>query len=155
MSARTRNLVMSALLVSATVAATASEVRTISMQGTDTMKFSVERIEAAPGETVRVVLTTVSRMPKTSMAHNFVLLAPDVDPAAFVMEAAMASASGYLPTRGSERILAATALAGGGETVEVTFEAPTTPGEYAYICGFPGHFNGGMAGVLVVSDESS
>ena len=42
------------------------------------------------------------------------------------------------------------ALAGGGETVEVTFRAPTAPGTYTFLCSFPGHFAAGMRGTLVI-----
>ena len=35
-------------------------------------------------------------------------------------------------------------------TVEVTFDAPTEPGEYVYLCSFPGHYAAGMKGLLVV-----
>jgi azurin len=44
----------------------------------------------------------------------------------------------------SDQVLAATAMAGGGETTEVTFEAPTTPGEYVFVCSFRGYYAGGM-----------
>jgi azurin len=49
-----------------------------------------------------------------------------------------------------DKILAYTPLAGGGDTVEVTFAAPTKPGSYTYLCTFPGHFAMGMKGTLVV-----
>jgi azurin len=41
-------------------------------------------------------------------------------------------------------------LVGPSETVDVTFKAPTAPGQYTYLCGFPGHFVAGMKGVLTV-----
>ena len=56
----------------------------------------------------------------------------------------------YIPAAKKASILANTKLAGGGETVEVTFTAPTEPGEYTYICSFPGHVSGGMKGTLTV-----
>ena len=37
-----------------------------------------------------------------------------------------------------------------GESVEVTFTAPDTPGDRPYICTFPGHYVGGMKGTLIV-----
>jgi azurin len=49
-----------------------------------------------------------------------------------------------------DKVLAATKLAGNGETVEVTFDAPKTPGVYDFICTFPGHFAAGMKGTLTV-----
>ena len=47
-------------------------------------------------------------------------------------------------------VVAATALAGPGETVDVTFKVPAAAGSYPFICSFPGHFTAGMKGTLVV-----
>jgi azurin len=66
------------------------------------------------------------------------------------MAAVMARQSDYIPASKKTQILAATGLAGAGETVTVDFEAPTAPGEYVFVCSFPGHFAGGMKGVLIV-----
>ena len=49
-----------------------------------------------------------------------------------------------------DQVLAASAMAGPGETVEVTFKVPTAPGTYPYLCTFPGHFAAGMRGTIVV-----
>jgi azurin len=84
------------------------------------------------------------------MAHNFVLLAKGTNADMFVMEASMAKDKGYIPDSGKKSILAMTGLAGKGETVEVTFDAPKEPGEYLYICTFPGHYLAGMKGKLIV-----
>ena len=141
------------ILVAATVTgavASADAVGTVEINATDTMQYSIQRIEASPGEKVRVVLTVVSKMSKSSMAHNFVLLASGVDPAGIAVEALVARGNGYLPTRQPERILASTRLVGGGETATVVFTAPKEPGTYVYICTFPGHFNNGMRGELIV-----
>ena len=46
--------------------------------------------------------------------------------------------------------LAKTALAGPGETVQVTFTVPSTPGDYPYLCTFAGHYQAGMKGALTV-----
>jgi len=124
--------------------------RVVKMKGTDNLQYDVKRIEAKAGEELEIQLTTVSAMPKTEMAHNFILLAKNAPLDAFVMEAAMARATDYIPAGKKSFILANTAMAGGGETVKVTFKAPTEPGEYLYICSFPGHYMAGMKGVLVV-----
>ena len=50
----------------------------------------------------------------------------------------------------SPRMCSVSTLAGGGETVKVTFNAPKEPGEYLYLCTFPGHYLAGMKGLLVV-----
>jgi azurin len=47
-------------------------------------------------------------------------------------------------------VIASTELAGPGETVEVSFKAPTAAGSYPFMCTFPGHFTAGMKGNLVV-----
>ena len=58
---------------------------------------------------------------------------------------------GDQPGLDAQIMLAATQLAGNGETVEVTFDAPKTAGRYDFVCSFPGHYLAGMRGVLVVN----
>src|SRR5690606_9801590 len=124
----------------------AGAARTIEIQGLDTLKFQPAALTAKPGETIRVVLTVKSMMPKAAMAHNFVLLQPKVDVASFAQAAARARATDYIPAARKGDIIASTSLAGGGETVEVTFTAPKEPGTYTFICTFPAHYQGGMTG---------
>lgn len=145
-------LVALAVITTAFVAfpASASAPREIKINGTDAMQYSVKKIEAKPGESLKIVLSTVSSMPKTEMAHNFILLAKGTNVDSFVMAASLARNTEYIPAAKKASILASTKLAGGGETVEVTFTAPTEPGEYVYICSFPGHYAAGMKGILVV-----
>ena len=138
------------LLGSLAAPALAAEPRVIAISGSDAMQYSVKRIEAKPGEKLKVVLSAVSSMDKAEMAHNFVLLAKGADPTSFAMAAAMARATEYIPVAKKAQVLASTKLVGGGEKAEVIFDAPKEPGEYTYICTFPGHFTGGMKGVLVV-----
>jgi azurin len=131
--------------------AAAAEPRTVAISGNDSMQFSVKRIDAKPGEKIKVVLTATGSMPKAEMAHNWVLLAKGTDASSFAMAAAMAKATDYIPAQKKAQVLAMTpGLIGAGEKAEVTFDAPKEPGEYVYICTFPGHFIGGMKGVLVV-----
>ena len=89
--------------------------------------------------------------PKFSMGHNWVLLADGTDVPAFLVAAAEAVTTDYVP-RGepAARILASSKLLGPNERDTVTFTAPTTPGRYEYICSFPGHYQVGMRGVLIV-----
>lgn len=128
----------------------AAAPRVIKITGTDNMQYDVKTIEAKPGEKLKVVLTAISTMSKEQMAHNFVLLAKGTNADMFVMEASMAKDKGYIPDSGKKSILAMTGLAGKGETVEVTFDAPKEPGEYLYLCTFPGHYLAGMKGKLIV-----
>lgn len=130
--------------------ASAAEPRLVKLKATDAMQYDVKTIQATPGEALKVTLTAVSAMAKAEMAHNFVLLAKGTNADAFAMEAAMARDNGYIPKAKAASILAQTKFAGGGETVEVVFNAPKEPGEYMYICTFPGHYVGGMKGKLIV-----
>lgn len=131
-------------------AAKAGAARTITMEGTDTLKYNPATIRAKPGETLRVVLTTKSQMPKAAMAHNFVLLAEGTEVMKFITDAARARTTEYIPAAHKASILAYTSLAGAGETVEVTFKAPDKPGSYEFVCTFPAHYQGGMKGTLTV-----
>jgi len=140
--------VVLALAAAAGVQAQAPKV--VAITATDAMKYSVTSIEAKPGEKITVKLTGQGAIPKVAMAHNFVLLAPKTDPAAFAQAAVMARATDFVPADKAAQVLASTKLAGAGETVEVTFAAPKAPGVYTYICTFPGHFVAGMKGTLTV-----
>lgn len=131
-------------------AAGGAKPRTIELTGTEKMKFDKEEIVAKAGETIRIVLKAEGTMPKTIMAHNFVLLKPGADAVEFNKAAFNARETGFIPPDKKDEIIAATALAGAGETVEITFKAPAKPGSYNYICSFPGHFAMGMRGKLLV-----
>jgi len=134
----------------AAAAAAGKGVRTVEIIGTEDMKFSVTNIAAKPGEQIKVRLVVKGSMPKIAMAHNFVLLNKGVNLTEFINASMGASATAYIPADKKAQVVASTALAGAGETVEVTFKVPAAPGEYAYICTFPGHAQAGMKGTLTV-----
>jgi azurin len=144
------SLVLAAVVAMSSVHLQAQAPRVVEIEGTDMMKFSVTSITARPGEQLTVRLRVVGKMPKMAMAHNFVLLTASADATAFANAAAMAGATGYIPAARKGDVLANTAMAGAGETVEVTFKAPATAGTYTVLCSFPGHFAAGMRGTLVV-----
>jgi azurin len=123
--------------------------RTVELTADDTMKYSVTTINAKPGEQITLKLTNKGTMPKMAAAHNFVLLKKATDINAFTTAAVMSQQTDYVPAKFKDQIIASTKLAGPGETVEVSFKAPTAPGEYDYICSFPGHF-ATMKGKLIV-----
>lgn len=153
------------------------DIRTIDIVGIDAMKFAVasemegitvggqagsqqdllllETIEVQPGEQIRIRLTTRSELPASAMAHNWVLMAPDADVTAYVNKAVQAKDQDYMPSELSGQVLFHTELVAGGETTELTFTVPSEPGDYEYICSFPGHYAAGMKGFLVVKEESA
>jgi len=135
----------------AAAAPAAGQGRLIEIGATDLMKFTVTTITAKPGEMLHVRLKATGTQPKAAMAHNFVLLNSGVDAMAFSMEAMSASSTGYIPAAKMAQVIAHTPkMIGPGETTDVTFAAPTKPGDYAYICSFPAHFMAGMKGILTV-----
>ena len=138
------------LFAQAKAPAAKAKGRVIEMTGNDQMQYNVKAIAAKPGEVLTVRLTTIGKIPKFAMAHNFVLLTKGADPKAFADKAISAKATEYIPAELKKQIIANTGMAGPGETVEVTFKAPTVAGKYDYLCSFPGHFAAGMKGVLTV-----
>lgn len=156
-----------------TTEAPESTVRTIEIYGIDQMKYVVkdttgglqtgetfevngetyyqlEGITAEAGEKLNIKLTTISQLPPAAMSHNFLLLAMDTDVEAFATASIRAKDNGYVAPDLEDQVLQNSGLAAGGETVELTFSAPSEAGEYDYICSFPGHFTGGMRGTLTV-----
>jgi Azurin len=103
------------------------------------MKFATKEFTVSPGEEVRLVFENTADSP--AMIHNVVFLTTSDDGVVKEVGQAGASAgaaSGYVPDH--DAILAATDVAKPGETVEVTFTAPETSGEYTYVCTYPGHW---------------
>jgi azurin len=131
-------------------AATPSGPRVIEITANDSMKFDINSIQAAPGEDLDVVLTNVGSLPKETMAHNWILLKAGSDPVAFSIAAQTAKDTGYIPASLQDEILAHIDLQGPRKSGEVTFKAPTVPGDYPFLCSFPGHCQAGMKGTLVV-----
>jgi len=108
------------------------------------MKYQTTSFEVKAGETVKLVMknTATAEM----MKHNVVIL-NDNESIDRVGKAAL-TAPNYLPQDAA--ILAATPMANAGQTTEIEFTAPSTPGKYPYICTFPGHYMM-MQGVMIVN----
>lgn len=146
-------LIATALLVLA-LPVVAAQAKTIEIDSLDNLRFSEEVITVQPGETVTIKLVNNSKIPAIAMSHNWVLLKAGIDVHAFDKAALKAGKDNdYLPKGMDDQIIAHTGLVGGGESDTVTFTAPKTPGEYEYICTFPGHFAAGMKGKLVVKAQ--
>jgi len=141
------------LLVSAFLAlgfhCLAQEEKKVTITGNDQMKYDVTSIEVAAGQKVTVTITNGGQLPKTAMAHNFVLLKPGTDVTAFAMAGISQAATDYIAPDQADKVIAKSKFVGPGESDSVTFTAPG-PGSYDYICTFPGHVMAGMRGVLTV-----
>jgi azurin len=127
----------------------AAKGRTVNITGNDTMKYDVTTIDAKPGETLHIVLKNVGSMPKVAMAHNVVILKPGTDASAFTSAGMTSRETDFIAPAQKANVLAATTLAGAGETVDLTFKVPAKPATYTFVCTFPGHFAAGMTGTIV------
>jgi azurin len=123
-------------------------VTVIEVTGNDALQFSVNAFTVKAGSTVTVTFKNVGTQPKETMGHNFVLLKSGVDAAAFASRAMAAKDTDYIPA-GDADVLAHTKVLGPGETEVLTIAVPSEPGEYPFLCSFPGH-SAIMKGVMTV-----
>ena len=138
------------LVCTSSLMAAKSETINVSISAGDTMKYTVTKIEAAPGQKVVVELKNDGNMPKEAMAHNWVLLKAGVDPQAYSNAAVGAKSENYQPKSMADKVIASIGLLGPKESGKTSFTAPSAPGTYAYLCSFPAHCQVGMRGILVV-----
>lgn len=131
-----------------TVVNDAKQAKAIVIKGSDAMQFDLKEIKVKAGQKVKLTLTHSGKLAKTAMGHNWVLLKPGTDVAAFGSKAAAARETEYIPKSEEASIIAHTKLVGGGESDTVEFTAPAK-GTYTYICSFPGHY-ALMKGTFVV-----
>lgn len=114
------------------------------------MKFDKTELTVKAGEKVK--LTFINE--KDPLMHNFLLVKAGKKDAVGAAADAMladpqAMAKFYIPA--SDDILAkSTKLVALGQQDVIEFTAPTEPGDYPYICTFPGHWRL-MQGVLKVT----
>ena len=144
----------SALLISLAGCSRAPEAppKEVDVQADDKMRFDVTAFEATPGQKISVTLKNVGTTPKFSMGHNFVVLDRSVNEQnvmKFLDSASTEASHDYVPPS-SKEVLAHTKLLGPDETDTVTFNAPQIPGEYLYLCSFPGHYTQGTKGFMTV-----
>lgn len=123
----------------------------IVIEGNDQMRYNLERIDVKEGQRVRLTLKHVGELPIEAMGHNWILVTPDTDKAAFAAAAMEAKDNGYIPTEAQfvDGIIAHTDMVGGGQETTIEFDAPAK-GFYPYFCSFPGHV-GFMKGTFYVN----
>lgn len=122
----------------------------VMIRGSEQMQYDVTSIRARPGQTVSVTLQNVGTLPKTAMAHNFVLLDGTIAPEAFIEAGKNQAAAEYIDPAMRLKVLAMTRQLGPGEFQTISFKAPEKAGDYPYLCTFPAHFAAGMRGILTV-----
>ncbi len=150
-SSRLFLLVVAVLFGAVANSSLANSETVIEIEGNDQMLFSVTAFEVVTGQSVKIVFKNVGKLPKVAMGHNLVILVEGVTSAQFGTEAMTAAATDYIPASMKDKIVAHTKLLGPGEQDEIVFTAPA-PGEYEFLCSFPGHF-ALMRGVMTVTAE--
>jgi azurin len=135
----TMNPVSAEIAPASKVASDLKQAKTIVIKGSDAMQFDLKEIKVKAGQKVKLTLTHSGKLPKAAMGHNWVLLKPGVDVAAFGSKAAAARETEYIPKSEEASIVAHTKLVGGGESDTIEFTAPAK-GTYTFICSFPGHY---------------
>src|SRR5580704_15457817 len=133
-------LTIAALLFLVRVAA--ADVCPLTIDATDDMRFEQETLQVETRCTdVEVTLHHTGKLPANIMGHDWVLT--KTSDVASVANAGMGAGLAHNYQKpGDKRIVAATAIIGGGESTTVRFattqlEAGTS---YTYFCSAPGHF---------------
>ncbi|MBU3820965.1 ThuA domain-containing protein [Flavobacteriaceae bacterium XHP0103] len=114
----------------------------------DVMKYDKEVLTAKAGTTIQIVLKNPD-----FMQHNLVLVKPGTKEKVGAAADKLAGEPNgqelnYVPQM--PEVLAATPLINSGGSYTLTIKLPNTPGDYPYICTFPGHWRI-MQGVLRVN----
>lgn len=123
-----------------------------SVQVDEHLRFSPSQVSCHPGQLVCIRISNTIPPQGPDLSHNCVLLKKDVDVGAFAEAAANAPAEhNFMPAAYASRVLAASPLVAPGKTFELSFIAPSAPGDYPIVCSFPGHCVLGMRGRLVVN----
>ena len=112
---------------------------TVNLTGDDMMKYNLDKIEVKAGQKVKINLRHIGKMNVDVMGHNFVLLQPGTDLAAFGTAAATSKDTGYIPESMKDAVIVNTDMVGGGESTSIEFDAPAA-GTYKFMCSFPGHY---------------
>ncbi len=135
-----RKLAALALLGLATSPAFAADCAA-TVEANDAMQFNQKSIEVPKTcKQFTVTLKHTGKLPKAAMGHNWVLAAT-ADEAGINADGAKAGAASDYLKPGDTRVIAHTALVGGGESATATVPvAKLKAGEtYAFFCSFPGH----------------
>jgi azurin len=117
------------------------------------MRFDRRWFAVQAGRPVEIVLVNPDVMP-----HNLVVGRPGALEEIGTTGSAMPmpadpAAKPFVPD--SPLVLYATTLVGAGEEARLRFTAPKAPGEYPFVCTFPGHWLRMYGVMLVVSDIES
>ncbi len=116
------------------------------------MEYDLKQLEVTAGQTVAIILENTD-----FMQHNLLIVKPGtmetVGAAADKMASdAKGAEKNYIPD--IPEVLFSTRLVNPNEKVILTFTAPDKPGDYPYLCTFPGHWRI-MNGILKVTSAGA
>ena len=109
------------------------------------LKYDVTNFEIKAGSKVRLIFNN-----NDDMTHNVVIVAPGSADEVATLSLKLGlkgSELNYVPV--SSKVLFHTALLQPGTSESIYFVAPSTPGEYTFVCTFPGHASV-MRGIIKV-----
>lgn len=104
------------------------------------LRFDTTKLEVQAGKQFEIIFENDDVMP-----HNLAIIPPgkhmEIGMAAMTMTPDKLDKQGraYLPAAFEKQILAATKLLEPGQTETIKMKAPGQPGEYEFVCTFPGH----------------
>ena len=116
----------------------------------DFLAFTPEQLSCPAGARVRLWFHHAGQ--RIMQEHNWVLVIPGAESAVEAAAARAGARRGWLPSDRTQ-ILAATPMCGPGKTEMIEFTAPA-PGDYPFICSYPGH-GAEMHGVLHVTRNAA
>ena len=118
----------------------------LNINSDDSMLYDKNVLRAESGKKIILTLNHTGKLPKNIMGHNLVLLKMNVDVNVFSKLALEFKNNDYIPL--NEDFIAHTKMLGGGESDTISFTIDE-PGEYKYVCTFPGHYQM-MQGLLII-----
>jgi putative heme-binding domain-containing protein len=114
------------------------------------LRYDKQTIVVEAGKPVAIVLENEDAMP-----HNLAILMPgaleEIGTATEKMTGEP-DAEGRLYIPASPKVLHATKLVAPGQKIQLAFTAPSEPGEFPYVCTFPGHWRRMVGTMVVVKD---
>ena len=123
----------------------------VTIEGNDAMQFNTKEIVVDKTcDEFTVNLKHVGKLPKAAMGHN-VVITKAADKQGVANDATSAGPANDYLKADDARVIAHTAMIGGGETASVSFKTADLEagGDYDFFCSFPGHW-AIMSGKVVV-----
>lgn len=123
----------------------------ITVNGNDMMQYDVTTIDVNKDcANFEITLNHSGKLDKSIMGHNIVIVSTEsFDEIIGMISMDAGIDNGFLPA--DDRIIAKTAMIGGGETTSLSFDLSKLESgkEYTFFCSFPGHY-GIMRGKLTI-----